>query len=103
MKQYGLDVSLRRPDILLEFKNNRSDFKLLEVKRTQDKRYILDSFYKVLGYLKDFEKCFILENMPNGMLVVWDGVKGTSEIDNVVAVLNRHNFRPFLEKIIKLV
>ena len=102
MKQYGLDVSLRRPDILLEFDNNKCDFKLLEVKRTQDKRYILDSFYKVLGYLKDFEKCLISENMPNGMLVVWDGVEGTSEIDNVVAVLNRHNFRSFLEKIIKL-
>lgn len=103
MNKYGLDASLRRPDIFLEFYNNTYDVKLLEVKRTNDKQYILDSFYKVLGYLKDFEKCFNSKITPSGMLVVWEGVGSISNMqENVVAILNRHNFRIFIEQTIEI-
>jgi hypothetical protein len=93
-------VSLRRPDILLEFNAETCDFKLLEVKRTQNKRYIVDSVYKVLGYLKDFEKCFTSGKMPHAILVVWEGVEPSRDTEDVVVVLNRHSYRLFLENTI---
>lgn len=34
LRKYQIDVSLRRPDILLEFDAERCNFKLLEIKRT---------------------------------------------------------------------
>lgn len=90
-------MSLRRPDILLEFDSDRCDFKLLEIKRTEDRRYIVESVYKVFGYLKDFENCFTLEEMPHAMLVVWEGVEGGENPNDVVVVLNRRNYQHFLE------
>ncbi len=97
LRKYQIDVSLRRPDILLEFDAQRCNFKLLEIKRTQDKRYIVESVYKVLGYLKDFEKCFVSGGMPHAMLVVWEGVEGGEDASDVVVVLNHRNYRQFLE------
>jgi hypothetical protein len=97
LRKYGLDVSLRRPDILLEFDANKCDFKLLEIKRTQDKRYIVESVYKVFGYLKDFENCFTLGVVPHAMLVVWEGVEGGENQNDVVVVLNQRNYQKFLE------
>lgn len=102
LRKYHLDVSLRRPDIILEFNSDKCEFKLLEIKRTQDKRYIVESFYKVLGYLKDFENCFIVSKMPQAMIVVWKSVEGVEDVGDVVVVLNQGNYRQFLEsKIIK--
>jgi hypothetical protein len=97
LQKYGLDVSLRRPDILLEFDSDRGDFKLLEIKRTEDRRYIVESVYKVFGYLKDFENCFNEGEMPQAMLVVWEGVEGGENPNDVVVVLNRRNYQQFLE------
>jgi len=100
LRKYKIDVSLRRPDILLEFNAETCDFKLLEVKRTQNRRYIVDSVYKVLGYLKDFEKCFTSGKMPHAILVVWEGVEPSRDTGDVVVVLNRHSYRLFLENTI---
>ena len=97
LRKYGLDVSLRRPDILLEFDADRHDFKLLEIKRTQNKRYIVESVYKVFGYLKDFEHCFALGGMPHAMLVVWGGVERGENLNDVVVVVNRRNYKQFIE------
>lgn len=102
LNKYGLNVSLRRPDILLEFNHDKSEFKLLEIKRTQDKGYIQDSFYKVLGYLKDFENCFASQNLPYGILIVWKGVENANSMRNLVAVINRNNFSHFFKEIIDL-
>jgi hypothetical protein len=100
LRNHKIDVNLRRPDILLEFNTETCDFKLLEVKRTQDKRYIVDSIYKVLGYLKDFENSFTSRKMPHAMLVVWEGVEPSKDTEDVVVVLNRHSYRLFLENTI---
>ncbi|MEW6493053.1 MAG: hypothetical protein AB1589_11185 [Cyanobacteriota bacterium] len=97
LRKYRLDVSVRRPDILLEFDAERGDFKLLEIKRTQDKGYILDSVYKVFGYLKDFENCFTSEKVPQAMLVVWEGIEECDNSNDVVVVLTRRNYKQFLE------
>ena len=100
LRKYQIDVSLRRPDIIFEFDAEKCDFKLLEIKRTQDKRYIVDSVYKTLGYLKDFEKCFILGKMPHAILVVWEGVEGCEDVGDVVVILNQRNYRQFIESTI---
>lgn len=100
LRKHKIDVNLRRPDILLEFNTETCDFKLLEVKRTQNKRYIVDSFYKVLGYLKDFENSFTSRKMPHAILVVWGGVEPSRDTEDVVVVLNRHSYRLFLENTI---
>jgi hypothetical protein len=97
LRKYGIDVSLRRPDILFEFEGNGRSFKLLEIKRTQDKKYIADSVYKVLGYLKDFGKCFEGSPLPHGILVVWEGVETVDSQTDVLVLLNRQNYQRFLE------
>lgn len=97
MQRYSIDASLRRPDMLFEFETDKRNFSLLEVKRTSDRNYIAESIYKVLGYLKDFESCFIQEQLPHAMLVVWEGIDRSEESNDVLVVLNRHNYRKFLE------
>ena len=82
LRKYQIDVSLRRPDIIFEFDVEKCDFKLLEIKRTQDKRYIVD-------------KCFILAKMPHAILVVWEGVEGCEDVGDVVVLLNQRNYRQF--------
>ena len=46
----------RLPDIILKFEkpNKRTEYLILEVKCTDSRDYILESIYKVLGYIKDF-------------------------------------------------
>ena len=68
---YELDVSSRRPDIILHFEKQRK-FLIIEVKRTTNRDYIVDSVYKVLGYLADFKRYFGKEQKPKGVLVVWN-------------------------------
>lgn len=93
LRKYQIDMSLRRPDIILEFQAESFDFKLLEVKRTKNRHYIVESVYKVLGYLKDFERCFVSAKLPHAILVVWEGVESTKDINDVVAVLNYRNYQ----------
>lgn len=71
---YDPNVSLRRPDIILKFQQGENKFyRLIEVKRTKERNYIVESVYKVLGYLNDFEYCFNETFNPQGILVIWDG------------------------------
>lgn len=46
----------RLPDIIIKFEksNRKPEYLILEVKFTNKNNYILNSIYKVLGYLKDF-------------------------------------------------
>jgi hypothetical protein len=70
---YELDVSLRRPDIVLQIKTEKeSKLLIVEVKRSINDDYIVDSVYKVLGYLADFKTQFPNEGQkPKALLVVW--------------------------------
>lgn len=76
--EYDLDASMRRPDITVRvtWPTGQVQRLIVEVKRTRDQRYILDSVYKTLGYLSDF-KDTIGPNTPLAMLVVWDGIMRT--------------------------
>lgn len=76
MAGYGLSDRLRRPDIILEIITTddvRSYF-IVEVKRSEERTYIVDGVYKLLGYLKDYEA---VSHLPNhritGVLVSWSG------------------------------
>ena len=72
---YDIDGSARRPDILLSAPGSgRALHLLVEAKLTSDRDYIVDSIYKVLGYLGDFETSLADSPLPRGVLVVWSGV-----------------------------
>lgn len=64
LKNYDLECRARRPDIILKMDNN---YCIVEVKRSDSRSYIVNGLYKLLGYLKDFEK-----NVNEGI----GGVKG---------------------------
>ncbi|MER9586491.1 hypothetical protein [Mesorhizobium sp. M0276] len=74
-EDYDLDASLRRPDITCKVSSPLEGEQrlIIEVKRTQDSGYILDSVYKTLGYLADF-KDTVGPNAPQALLVVWSGL-----------------------------
>lgn len=85
--EYDLDASMRRPDVTVRvsWPGDQVQRFIVEVKRTRDQRYILDSVYKTLGYLSDF-KDTIGPNNPLALLVVWDGITRTKETDPNVPV-----------------
>lgn len=73
-KFYNLNVSSRRPDIILEFVEANL-YRIVEVKRTDKRDYIVDSVYKVIGYLSDFKECFPNKKALDGILIVWKGIQ----------------------------
>ncbi|MCL4851380.1 MAG: hypothetical protein KJZ78_08330 [Bryobacteraceae bacterium] len=77
--EYDLDATMRRPDATIQITSPTGEVQriIVEVKRTRDQRYILDSVYKTFGYLSDF-KSTIGPNMPLALMVVWDGIKRVS-------------------------
>ena len=107
LRKYRMDVSLRRPDLLLEFTTDAPRYTLLEVKRTSDRQYIVDSFYKVLGYVKDFESCFAASPLPHGLLVVWSGIQQQALLDSAawrndpIALADKDSYTTFLSEILE--
>jgi len=95
---YALDVSSRRPDIILQFPE-QNKFVIIEVKRTINKDYIVDSVYKVLGYLADFKKHFGEEQKPKGVLVVWD-IQRLRESEQEVSILGHQQVSNFIKRIV---
>lgn len=85
--EYDLDASMRWPDVTVKvtWPDDRVQRFIIEVKRTRDQRYILDSVYKTLGYLSDFKE-MIGPNSPLALLVVWDGIMRTKAADASVPV-----------------
>lgn len=103
---YDLNVSMRRPDIILKFNTPENlYYQLIEVKRTEERGYIVDSVYKVLGYIHDFEDCLKNTPKPQGILVVWDGVT-IQEIKNAltqpVLILKDKDMEKGFRKILSL-
>lgn len=104
-ENYNLNVSLRRPDILLEIQNsNKSSYIIIEVKRSKNRDYIVESVYKVLGYIYDFEECFKTSKNPQGVLAVWDNIhiKSFSKaFEEPVLILKHENLEKGLVKILE--
>lgn len=101
---YDLDVSMRRPDIVLRFENGKNKkYMLIEVKRTDERNYIVDSLYKVLGYIHDFEECLTNTPNPKAILAVWGGVEITDvkkALEQSALILNNENLEIVLAKIL---
>ena len=104
-QNYDINVSMRIPDIVLEFnKNGEKHLRIIEVKKTQDKQYIVDSIYKVLGYLQDFNKEKYADN-PKAIIVVWDGINITDmkkAYNQDVLILNHKEFLNELGNILNI-
>ena len=74
-QQYGFNVRVRRPDIILEIiENGNSYYRIIEIKNASKYNYMRDSFYKMFGYIHDFSGVNFTENMPF-ILVNWNGSK----------------------------
>lgn len=103
---YDLMVRVRAPDIILKIKiNDNQYYQIIEVKKTGNRNYIVDSVYKVLGYIHDFED--YLENTlnPKGVLVVWDGVNITDfnkALQEQILILNDKNMETGFKKILNI-
>ena len=94
----SLNVSARRPDIVLEWVKEEK-FLIIEVKRTKNKNYIVDSAYKVLGYLKDFWEYFPEKQKPQGALVVWDyGERCEGRAKHDVTIIAHDEIEDFFRK-----
>jgi hypothetical protein len=93
---YDIDGSARRPDILLSAPGpGRALHLLVEAKLTDDRDYIVESIYKVLGYLADFEESLAESPVPRSVLVVWGGVgsSGPPGPDHPMLVLDHDAVR----------
>ena len=101
---YDLQVRVRSPDIILGIITNENEYyQIIEVKRTKSRNYIVDSVYKVLGYINDFEKSLQRTPNPKGVLVVWDGVKikdFKSALQEPVLILKDENMEIGFKKIL---
>lgn len=77
MKMYGLSDRSRRPDIVLEWieEADVARYCIIEVKRSERRQYLVDSAYKLFGYLHDFEEVFTEEDCVRAVLVGWRGIK----------------------------
>lgn len=71
---YGLSSGQRRPDIVISTPGAEPRHMIVEVKLTQDRTYITESIYKVLGYLADFSHGLRHSGEAAAVLVVWSGV-----------------------------
>lgn len=103
-KFYNLNVSSRRPDIILEFVEANL-YRLIEVKRTDKRNYIVDSVYKVIGYLSDFKKCFPEKNALDGVLVVWKGIKFEQfegAFKKQVLILSKNDLNSDIKKVLEI-
>lgn len=100
LRKHGIDPSLRRPDMVLEFHAGPRQYMLLEVKRTKNKSYIVDSLYKVFGYLKDFGHFFDAQPLPHALLVLWSGAANADLLQETVVMLNGDNFGQMFERIL---
>lgn len=68
------NIKSRMPDILMTFEHDgETRHILVEVKNSNNRSYILESIYKMFGYLNDFQKS-LLPNEVQGVLIVQDGI-----------------------------
>ena len=101
---YSLNVSSRRPDIILEFVDD-DYYCLIEVKRSSRRDYIVDSVYKVIGYLSDFKNCFPEKKAHNGVLIVWKGIKiddWSGALNNSILILSEPDLDKGLNQILSV-
>lgn len=101
MNNYGLSEKLRRPDIIIEVSDSQNtEFFIVEVKRSKSRKYLVDGTYKLLGYLKDFEKAKESGCKIFGVLVGWKGIANIDcDFSREVNLLNWDNYHIGLKEL----
>ena len=99
---YSIGCKVRAPDVIVKFEQENT-YRLFEVKNTDNKNYIRDSIYKVMGYLNDFEgdenEKYLTEKYPI-ILVTFDGIT-QEDIDyenEKIVICNNDEFKKYLEE-----
>lgn len=76
IRSYGLGDGDRRPDICVSVSGPQgTQHILIEAKLTEDRDYLVESVYKVFGYLHDYELGLQNSRFPQAALVVWGGIQ----------------------------
>lgn len=108
---YEIGGKTRAPDVIIEFKrNNRTLYRLVEVKNSSSPDYVRSSLYKVMGYYKDFRHICELENFDFAekypvVLVTWGGISikhNYNPFDDNIIILNRKEFIDNIGKLLSL-
>ncbi len=75
MKKYSVNAGMRIPDIIMEIRTSLgvTNYFIIEVKRSEERTYIANGVYKLLGYLKDYETVRTKATQLRGVLVSWSG------------------------------
>ena len=106
-REYGFRTNVRRPDLIVEIiKDEVSFFRVIEVKNASRGDYIRNSFYKVLGYYKDFEGVNLTNSIPF-VLVNWKGSEINKDYEDVVferdiIIFNKDEFIENIPKLFEL-
>lgn len=107
LDNYQINKKVKSPDIIIEFeKDNDLFYRLIEVKNSDDSKYIRDSLYKVIGYYNDFKgenNSNFTDNYPV-VLVMWSGIMLNDDYDpfnDEIIILNRLEFLNYLKKLIE--
>lgn len=112
LNNYEIAFKRRAPDIIIEFqKDNKTYYRIIEVKNSKKPKYVRDSVYKVMGYYKDFERIFTLENFSFTkeypvVLVVSGGILFKDNFNpfenNNIIILNQSDFIENLDKLLMI-
>lgn len=104
MTNYGLSDKLRRPDIILELSNgHQKNIIIIEVKRSSVRGYLVDGTYKLLGYIKDFNRVNTIGVSIKGFLVGWSGIKPCHYSDaQEVHLFNWSNYKEGLSDMLSI-
>ena len=107
LDNYQINKKVKSPDIIIEFeKDNDLFYRLIEVKNSDDSKYIRDSLYKLIGYYNDFKgenNSNFTDNYPV-VLVMWSGIMLNDDYDpfnDEIIILNRLEFLNYLKKLIE--
>ncbi len=87
----GIGGQERRPDIIIRFSTPFADRRLfMEVKETEDRIYMRDSVYKVLGYLRDFAGIWdnLTKQKPKAILFFPTGVHPNSPLEADMMIIS---------------
>ena len=102
LEKYEINKSVKSPDVIIEFeKDDEVYYRLVEVKNSSETSYVRESLYKVMGYYKDFERCYkYVKNYPI-VLVMWGGIsisRDYNPFNDKIIILNRLEFLNNLHK-----
>jgi hypothetical protein len=97
------DASHRRPDLVLRLRDGAIDrIILLEMKRSDDTRYLRNGLYKVLGYLRDFKELWAGHpGKPKAILIVPGKVRPLVKMTDLDAAIAGSEESEWLRELIR--